>query len=167
MKARQVHPLAALAFTLALAGCAQLQSVAPGTPVADVIKQFGDPITVCRQPDGTQRLIWTQQPLGQYAFGTNTTKNNTVGEITQLLTDAHFEVLATGQWSDQQVLCEFGPPANVQGIAKGNELVWAYRYKQAGSWNSLMYVYMGADGKQVTHFNPAPDPLYLGGNGRR
>ena len=153
--------LTTLILTLTLAGCAQLQSVKPGTPVAEVIKQFGPPITVCRKDDGTERLIWTQQPLGHYAWGTDTNKDGTIIEIKQLLTDAHFEVLSTGKWSDEQVLCEFGPPANIEGIAKGNERVWGYRYIQFSVWYSLMYVYMGADGKQVNRHHPGPDPMYL------
>ena len=156
-----------LLLALGLGGCAQIQSVQPGTPAAEVAQKFGDPIVVCRKSDGTERLIWTTQPMGQYAIGTDTNKDRSVGEIKQLLTDAHFEVLATGRWSSQQVLCEFGPPASVQGIAKGDERVWAYRYRQDSTWASLMYVYMGADGDHVTRFHPAPDPAYLGGNGRR
>ena len=154
-------------LALGLGGCAQIQSVQPGTPAAEVALKFGDPIVVCRKSGGTERLIWTTQPMGQYAFGTDTNKDRSVGEIKQLLTDAHFEVLATGQWSSQQVLCEFGPPASGQGIAKGDERVWAYRYKQDSTWNSLMYVYMGADGKEVTHFHPGPDPWSLGGGDNR
>jgi len=147
--------------TVALGGCAQLQSVKPGTPVADVIRQFGKPDTVCRKEDGTERLVWTLQPLGRYAWGTDTTKEQTVIGIKQLLTDAHFDVLAQGTWSDAQVLCEFGPPANIEGIAKGNEKVWAYRYMQSSTWYSMMYVYMGADGKQANRYHPGPDPMLL------
>ena len=158
----KILTVVSILLTVGLGGCAQLQSVKPGTPVADVIKQFGQPNTVCRQEDGTERLVWTQQPMGHYAWGTDTTKDQKVIEIKQLLTDTHFEVLAQGTWSDKQVLCEFGPPANIEGVAKGNEKVWAYRYMQFSTWYSLMYVYMGADGKQANRFHPGPDPWRTG-----
>ena len=156
-----LQTLAAALFTLALSGCAQLQSVKPNTPVADVIKQFGKPTTVCQNQDGTERLVWSQQPFGRYAWATNTTKDNTIGQLTQVLTDAHFDVLSTGTWSAERVRCEFGPPANIEGISKGNERVWAYRYMQFSAWYSMMYVYMGPNGDLANRHHPGPDPMYL------
>lgn len=149
-----------------LAGCANYSSVKPGMPVSEAVQKLGKPTTTCSREDGTQRLIWTMQPYGQYAWGTNTTPQGTVVGLQQLLTDAHFQVLATGKWTDQQVLCEFGEPANKYGIAKGNEIVWAYRYKQESVWNSMMYVYMGPQGNLVNRFHPAPDPDTLGDGDR-
>ena len=126
--------------------------------VSEAIQKLGKPSTSCVREDGSQRLIWTMQPYGQYAWGTNTTKDGKVIEMQQLLTDKHFEVLSNGKWTDQRLACEFGEPANKYGIAKGNEIVWAYRYKQEGVWNSMMYVYMGSQGNLVNRFHPAPDP---------
>ena len=151
----------AILLVLALGGCAQLQSTTPGTPVADVIKQFGKPTTTCRNPDDTERLVWSQQPFGRYAWGTNTSKDNPIGPFTQVLTDAHFDVLNTGTWSAERVQCEFGPPANIQGIAQGNEKVWAYRYMQFSAWQSMMYVYMGPDGNLANRHHPGPDPMFM------
>lgn len=154
----------ALAFAsiAVLAGCANYQSVTPGMTVTEAIQKLGKPSTTCKQANGTERLIWTMQPYGQYSWGTNTTPQGTVTGVQQLLTDANFQKLATGRWTDQQVLCEFGEPANKYGIAKGNEIVWAYRYKQDDVWASMMYVYMGPQGNLVNRFHPAPDPATLG-----
>jgi hypothetical protein len=165
---RPVSLALALASIALVTGCANYQSVKPGMSAAEAIQKLGKPSTLCTREDGSQRLIWTMQPYGQYAWGTNTTKDGKVVEMQQLLTDKHFEVLSTGKWTDQRLACEFGEPANKYGVAKGNEIVWAYRYKQSDVWASMMYVYMGADGKEVTHFHPGPDPWTLGGgDGRR
>lgn len=154
-------------LALAMTGCAQLQTVPAGTPIAEVEKQFGKPTTICTNNDGTQRMIWSLQPMGQYAWGSFISKEGNIVGMKQLLTDAHFEMLSTGKWTAEQVLCEFGPPANTDGVAKGHEIVWAYRYKQSGVWNSMMNVYMGPQGKEVTHFHPSPDPWTLGGGENR
>jgi len=148
----------ALVSMAVLAGCANYSSVKPGMSIAEAVQKLGKPSTTCTREDGTQRLIWTMQPYGQYAWGTNTTPQRTVVELQQLLTDKHFQVLTTGTWTDQRLLCEFGEPANKYGISKGNEIVWAYRYKQEDVWNSMMYVYMGPQGNLVNRFHPAPDP---------
>ena len=163
----KTRTLTVVAAALTLTACAQLQSVPAGTPVSQVEKEFGKPTTVCTNNDGTQRMIWTLQPMGQYAYGSFISKDGNVVAMKQLLTDAHFAMLAQGKWTAQQVTCEFGPPANTDGVAKGNEIVWAYRYKQSDTWPSMMYVYMGADGKEVTHFHPGPDPWSLGGGDNR
>ncbi len=152
-----------------LSGCAQLASVPAGTPVTEVIQKFGKPTTTCPGKDGTQRMVWSQQPMGQAAWGATVSSAGTLSsEVQQILTDEHFNVLSTGKWTPEQVTCEFGPPANVEGVAKDNAIVWAYRYKQSGVWNSLMYVYFDSKGGHVTHFHPGFDPLYTqGGDNRR
>ncbi|MBR8653523.1 hypothetical protein KDH83_09425 [Achromobacter sp. Marseille-Q0513] len=147
---------------LALSACANLAQVAPGTPLADVQARFGRPNFECPQANGGRRVIWTQQPMGQYAWGANVGADGKVDRVLPLLTDPHFKVLETGTWSPDRVRCEFGPPARIDeaGLGEKREVVWSYRYKENSVWNSLMYVYMGRDGSGVTHFHPGPDPMY-------
>ena len=159
-----IRPLktALLPLLLALTGCAGIASTPPGTPLAEVEAKFGKPTIACPLSNGGQRLVWSTQPMGQYAWGTRTTPDAKVGHIDQILTDEHFRVLDTGTWTAEQVLCEFGPPAErgMVGMPSVAQMVWSYRYRQEGVFYSLMYVYLGKDGKQVTRYHPGPDPLY-------
>ena len=154
--------LAWLLMPLALAGCANIDTVEPGTPLAQVQQRFGAPDHSCPLPDGGQRLVWSQQPYGQYAWGTNTTPDGRVGVIEPILTDAYFRRLDEGQWPAERVLCEFGRPAEVEqvGMPSVRQTVWAYRYRQDHVWNSLMHLYMGRDGKMLERRHAAPDPLF-------
>lgn len=164
--ARSLSSLPRLAAaTLALgvlAGCANIDTVAPGTPVDAVTQKYGAPTSSCPLPGGGQRLVWSQQPLGQYAWGTNTTADGRVGPIEPILTDEAFHRLDTGEWSAERVRCEFGPPAEVRevGMKSVRQVTWAYRYRESGVWNSLMYLYMGADGTLLNRRHPGPDPMY-------
>ena len=160
---RAAAKLSLVAFAALVSGCATISSVAPNTPVAEGIKVHGKPDSACKNADGTERLIWTGQPYGQFAWGANTTKDGKIGKIEQILTDKQFEALTIG-WTAEQLGCQFGPPSNMYGIAKGHEIVWAYRYKQYDVWPAMMYVYMGPKGDRVTRFHPAPDPASLGDN---
>ena len=72
---RPVGLALAVASIALVAGCANYQSVKPGMSVSEAIQKLGKPSTTCTREDGTQRLIWTMQPYGQYAWGTNTTKD--------------------------------------------------------------------------------------------
>ncbi|WP_144640128.1 hypothetical protein [Bordetella genomosp. 13] len=152
------------AAVAALSACTTMvQDVPPGAPVATAEAQFGRANFSCTKPDGGQRAIWTQQPMGQYAWGTDVTPDGRVVRMEALLTDEHFKKLADGtEWTAQRVQCEFGPPARIDqvGMPSVREVVWAYRYRQESVWNSLMYVYMGRDGTRVTRFHPGPDPMY-------
>lgn len=153
--------LAALILS-GLTACANMTNVPPGEPLANVEAQFGRPNFTCELPNGVRRYIWTQQPQGQFAWGTNVGPDGRIDKINQLLTDANFQQLATGDWTPDRVRCTFGPPARISTAGLGNmrEVVWSYRYRENSSWNSLMYVYMGPDGDRVTHFHPGPDPMY-------
>jgi len=151
-----------LSSLVVTAGCASLADVPPGTRIGDVYAKFGAPNQVCALPDGSERVVWTQQPMGQYAWGATVGTDGKVGQIEQILTNAHFEKLRTGVWTPERVQCEFGRPAFIDAVGTPSvrQIVWNYRYRESGAWNSLMYVYMGPDGQQVTRFHPGPDPMY-------
>jgi hypothetical protein len=150
------------ALVLLLGSCANPGQIPPGTPFAEVQTKLGTPNFSCQQPNGVRRLIWTRQPMGQYAWGTHVGADGRIDRVVQLLTDEHFKLLASGDWSANQVRCEFGPPAHIDevGLPSVREVVWAYRYLQDHVWNSLMYVYLGKSGDRVTRFHPGPDPMY-------
>lgn len=144
-----------------LAACSNMAQMPPGTPLYQVEAKYGKANFSCQDANG-QRLIWTQQPYGQYAWGTHVDAAGNTDRIQPLLTDEHFRLLASGTWTADKVRCEFGPPAEIStvGLPSSTQIVWSYRYRQAGAWNSLMYVYFGSDGERVTRFHPGPDPMF-------
>lgn len=146
---------------LFIAGCAQVSSVKPGTPIAEVIKQYGRPATSCPERDGGKRMIWTQQPQGETAYALNVNSQGIVGAPQQVLTDESFRVLGNGEvWTRERVHCQFGPPANITRDSWGedHQWVWGYRYFRSADDARMMYVYLGNDGAQVTKYTSAPDP---------
>lgn len=147
---------------LATVGCAQITSVPPGTPLATVEKEFGAPTTLCPADSDSSRAVWSQQPLGEFAWATTIDSQGRVGEFEQVLTDQSFERLSEGVWTPERVQCAFGPPENISkvGLPSDLKIVWSYRYRQYGVWYSLMYVFFGTDGKQVTQFYAGPDPMF-------
>lgn len=159
--AQRLYAALAPVILAALAGCANLSSVPAGTPLADVEQSHGKPSYTCTRPDGTRRVIWTQQPSGSYAWGTDVDAQGRVAKVEQVLDQAHFNLIQPG-WTPDQVRCEFGPPAQIRkaGLGSMREVVWSYRYVQDIRWHSVEYVYMGADGNAVTHYHSGPDDRY-------
>lgn len=152
-----------LALGLALSGCANMAETVPGTPYTSVQAEFGRPTLTCPLPDGGVRAVWSQQPFGQYAWGTNVSSDGRVGVVTQILSDKVFEQLSDGVWDTDRVQCEFGPPASIDGVGlPGNiKTVWSYRYKQYDVWNSLMYVFFDPATNLVIDHYPGPDPMFM------
>ena len=99
--------------------------------------------------------------MGQYAWGTTADQNNIISEVEQILTDRSFDKVKIGHWDQDRLVCNFGPPAetSVVGMPSVRQLVWSYRYRQSGAWNSLMHIYIGPNG-EVTHLHPGPDPMF-------
>src|SRR5690625_94128 len=147
---------------LVLGACANLSDVPQNTPLAEVEAQFGKPNFSCTTREGTPRVIWTMQPLGQYAWGSNVNDDNTVEEIIPLLTTKNFKKLDEGTWHADDVLCEYGPPALDEpvGLPSVRQQVWSYRYKENGAWNSLLHVYFERGSDKVTKYHSGPDPMF-------
>lgn len=144
-----------------LAGCAQVSSVKPGTPIAEVLKQYGRPAVSCPARDGGKRMVWTQQPQGETAYALHVTPQGLVDAPQQVLTENSFSVLGNGEvWTRERVHCQFGPPANITRDSWGDDhqWIWGYRYMRGQGDAEMMYVYLGNDGAQVTKYRSLPDP---------
>jgi len=145
-----------------LTGCTLIANTPPGTPLAEVQRRHGAPAHVCPQPDGSdgsQRLIWSQQPNGQYAWAARVGANGRIQAIEPVLTDEAFQRLRPGL-TPEELRCTYGPPALISSVGWGKrQTVWSYRYREAKSWNSLMHIYLDTDGK-VERFHPGPDPMF-------
>lgn len=146
---------------LALAGCAQITSVPPGTSLATVEKEFGKPAVTCAGPNGTTRAIWSQMPDGEMAWATTVDARNHVGTFQQVLSPTVFEKLGQGTWTSSQVRCEFGPPATVHIFPeKPNLSVWEYRFLNEENNYMIMYVYFETATNTVTRYSKGPDPEF-------
>lgn len=147
---------------LALTGCAQISSVQPGTPITEVMKQYGRPDISCASRDGGTRMIWTQQPDGETAYALHVSKQGTVSAPQQVLTEQNFRILSNGEvWTRERLHCEFGSPANITRDNWGDDQqwIWGYRYLRDQGDAEIMYVYLGNDGAQVTKYRSLPDQL--------
>jgi len=148
-------------IALLLVACGSMKDIPPGTSLAEVQARYGAPTTACPLENGERRLVWSSQPMGQYAWATTVTPDGRVGPVEQILTDTAFNHVKTGVWTRERLQCAFGPPAEVSvvGLPGARSLIWSYRYRQAGAWNSLMHFYLSDDGR-VIRMHPGPDPMY-------
>ncbi|MDX3907206.1 MAG: hypothetical protein QHC78_16070 [Pigmentiphaga sp.] len=148
-----------LGVAVLLGACASPAGIQPGEPASAVTERLGRPTLQRPLPNGGERLIYSSQPMGQYAWITDIGPDGKVIATTQALTSERFRMLDAGRWDTERLLFEFGPPAEITRVGlRGEQIVWGYRFREDGVWNSLMYVYVNDQGI-VTRYHPGPDPL--------
>jgi hypothetical protein len=143
----RIYPV--LAAALLVASCAHpwnSVNFAAGTPRDQVIAQAGRPVAVVPLPNGGQRLQYTLQPMGQYAFMVDLDAGGRVVQSRQVLTEREFNRIELGRWNRDDVLREFGPPAKVDGVGSWNGPVWTYRWRDLGGGDMFYWVYFDPSG---------------------
>ncbi|HEX7890354.1 MAG TPA: hypothetical protein VF522_13415 [Ramlibacter sp.] len=134
---------------LLLGGCAHpwnTVNVAPGTPREQVIAQAGPPVAIVALPGGGQRLQYSLQPLGQYAFMVDVDPAGRVVGSRQVLTELEFQRIEPDRWTLQDVLREFGPPARVDGVSSFHGQVLTYRWRDRANADMFYWVYVDPQG---------------------
>ena len=150
--------LAAGLLLLALSGCSVFRQPTPGTPLTDVTARLGKPSAVYPDPDGSQWLEYRGQPMGQFQHMAHVGADGRLISYEQVLTSPNFARVKVNDWTRDQVLRNFGRPAeDTRDRATGYQ-VWSYRYKQDKVWNSYMNIYFNARGV-VRRVEDTPDPL--------
>ena len=128
-----------------LAGCAgnpfTAYDIAPGTPRDAVIARMGPPQRVVRI-DGGERLQYSLQPYGQFAWMVDLDASGKVVRARQVLTDANFQRIEPGKWTRDDVEREFGRPATIDGVASWDGPVMTYRWRDVQGSDMFYWVYL-------------------------
>ena len=116
-------------------------SIAPGTPRDAVIARMGQPQRVVRLPAG-ERLQYSQQPMGRYAWMVDLDSSGKVVQSRQVLTANDFNRIEPGKWTRDDVEREFGRPAWVDGVASWKGPILTYRWRDVQGSNMFYWVYL-------------------------
>jgi hypothetical protein len=133
---------------LLLAGCASpfgISAIAPGASRDQVIAQAGQPTRVVPLANGGQRLQYSLQPMGRYAWMVDLDASGKVVSARQALTDLNFQRIQPG-WTRADVEREFGPPAWVDAVASWNGPVMTYRWRDTDRSDMFYWVYLDPQG---------------------
>lgn len=138
-----------LAAVLILGACASpfgATNIAPGTPRDQVLAQLGPPSRVMQLPNGAQRLQYSLQPAGQYAWMVDLDAAGRVVGTRQALTEREFNRIVPGEWTRADVEREFGRPARIDGVASWNGPVMTYRWRDLQGADMFYWIYLDAQG---------------------
>ena len=149
----------ALAIAAALSACGTFsRTPRAGTPLAEVTARLGKPDAVYPDPAGGQVLEYRGQPMGQFQHMARIGADGRLVSYDQVLTSENFAKVQPARWTQDDILRNFGRPAEVSRDRVNGYEVWSYRYKQDGAWNSYMNIYFNGRG-EVHHTDNTPDPL--------
>lgn len=137
---------AMLALLAACAHPVNAWDLAAGTPRDQVLARAGQPTRVVALPGGGQRLQYSMQPMGRFAFMVDLDAAGKVLRSRQVLTAAEFQRIEPGTWSRADVEREFGPPAWIDGVASWNGPVMTYRWMDNDRSDMFYWVYLDPQG---------------------
>lgn len=140
-----------LAIVLALAACdpARVARLEEGVSTESQVRQeFGEPVTVTVQPDGTRVLDYPRQPEGWTNYRITIGADGKMASLRQLLHADNFAQVQPGQTQDQ-VRERLGRTAQVNPWPMKNETEWVWRFRPGPNDSKLFSVTFGADRRVV------------------
>ncbi|WP_321937018.1 MULTISPECIES: hypothetical protein [unclassified Paraburkholderia] len=148
-----------LAAVMALvAGCAQpWQSIVPGTDQSALIARLGPPRETYNLPDGGKRLMWPTQPMGTTNTVADIDTNGKVVSVRQVMQESEFNRARVNEWTRDDVLINFGRPAETAYFSRMQREVWSYRYVENNIDYMMFHFYFDNQGiLRLTQKTPDP-----------
>jgi hypothetical protein len=147
MRAIAWRAAAALAATCSiLAGCVTGYNLKPGASREEVLASMGRPTAVVKLPGGGERLQYSQQPAGQYAWMADLDAAGRLLSLRQVLNENDFNRIVVGQWTRADVEREFGRPAWSDRVANWDGPILTYRWNQGPSMDRFYWIYLDKQG---------------------
>jgi hypothetical protein len=137
---------AVLVATVVLAACTTPQSLRPGTPEPEVRAALGRPTASVALPGGGSRLQYSGQPFNQSVWNADFDPSGKLVRVDQMMSDESFARIASGKATRDEVLRDFGQPAETFQFKLKNESAWMYRYFTQGGFKAAMFVYFDPAG---------------------
>ncbi|MGF6758312.1 hypothetical protein P3T16_005733 [Paraburkholderia sp. GAS42] len=145
---------------LMLAGCAQpWQQFRPGEDQSALITRLGAPRETYDLPNGSRRLMWPTQPMGETTTAADVDAAGKILSVRQVLQPNEFYRADIGKWTRDDVLVNFGRPVETSYFPLMKREVWTYRYLEDNIWYMMFSFYFDDQGVLRTT-QKSPDPLH-------
>jgi len=129
-----------------LSACATPQSLAPGTTLDQARSKLGNPTGTYPLLGGGTRLQYSNQPFDQSVWNADFDPQGRLARVEQVMTDAAFARVQSGKDTRNDVLRDFGQPAETFYYKLRDESAWMYRYFTYGGFKAAMFIYFDPAG---------------------
>ena len=144
---------------LTLAGCVQpWQQFHAGQDQSAIIARMGPPREIHELPDGGRRLMWPTQPMGTTTVAADIDSSGKIVNVRQVLQISEFNRAQIGKWTREDVLLNFGQPAQTTFFRLSQREVWSYRYVENNITHMLFNFSFDTSGV-LRETQRSPDPL--------
>lgn len=141
--------LATTAAALVLAACAgnpyNAERVPLGASRQEVLARLGPPTRTVAMAGG-ERLQYSLQPSGQFAWMVDLDAAGKVTRVHQVLNTLDFNRIVPGHWTADDVEREFGPPARIERVRSWDGPILTYRWRDLDRSDMFYWVYLDAAG---------------------
>jgi hypothetical protein len=140
--------LATLAVAALAAACANpfhAYDLQPGATRQEALERLGRPTRIVPIPGG-ERLQYSLQPHGHYAWMVDLDASGRVVSSRQVLNAADFNRIAVGQWTRQDIEREFGPPMMITGVGNWDGPVMTWRWRDIARADMFMHAFLDRNG---------------------
>ena len=148
--------LAFVATALVLAACASNPYNADRVPVGatrqEVLQRLGAPTRTVAIPGG-ERMQYSLQPFGQFAWNVDLDAAGKVTRVHQMLNTIDFDRIVPGQWTRDDVEREFGPPGMIEHVGNWDGPILTYRWRDRDRSDMFYWIYVDA-GNVVRRAHP-------------
>lgn len=148
-----------------LAACATPQSLAPGATVDEARAKLGNPTGNYSLASGGTRLQYSNQPFDQSVWNADFDAQGRLARVEQVMNDAAFARVRSGKDNREDVLRDFGAPAQTFDYRLRDESAWMYRYYTHGGFKAAMFIYFDPAGI-VKRTETGLDPWSIQDGGR-
>ncbi len=130
---------AALPLAAFLGGCAHPQRIGLGETEESVRAALGEPASRMKLADGTVRLVYSRQPMGQEVWWMYFDRNGRYIRLENAMTEKAFSLTKPGVTTRAEVLQLFGPCAQEYDLKLFDQSALMYRFQSpdvgdAGVW---------------------------------
>jgi len=154
-----------ISASIAVAACATPQSLKPGTSLQEARAALGRPTAEFALPGGGSRLQYSGQPFNQSVWNVDFDAQGRLLRADQMMSDEAFKRVRPGVDTRNEVLRDFGQPAETFEYRLVNETAWMYRYYILGGFKAAMFIYFDPAGV-VKRTETGPDPWAIRDSGR-
>ena len=148
-----------------LTACATPQSLAPGTTLDQARAKLGSPTGSYSLSGGGTRLQYSNQPFDQSVWNADFDAQGRLARVEQMMSDAAFARVQSGKDTRNEVLRDFGQPAETFDYKLRGESAWMYRYYTHGGFKAAMFIYFDPAGT-VKRTETGLDPWAIRNGGR-
>lgn len=141
--------LAAAGAAALSAGCAHPQFLKAGSTEEQAVAELGAPHARTVMPDGTVRLTYSHQPMGQAVWWVFFDANGRYLRSEQALTEENFTLVKPGM-TKKEVYALFGPCAEVYNFKFLKQTAFMYRFEDGVRRAMAFWVDFDESGRAVS-----------------